>query len=318
MAPLPAAPLSTVSTVPGPSARYRPPREPLVYRPRADSAPLGVLPVVATLLTADERLRVQAAVLDAFRPVHLDALDALARELRLHPCAAAVVSTARLASAGRAAVAHLGELVRAFPRVPVVALLADPDPATPQLLLALGRVGVRCLVDARRADGWSALRTVLGDDPLRQVEREALLRIEPALAGAGDPCLRFFRALFEAPPEAVTVRALARRLGVRPTTLMSRFGRAELPSPKRYLALARLVRAARLLENRGATLAGVADRLDYSSAQSFGRHVRLLLGVSAAEFRRSYDAERMLALFGRELIEPFRERLRDFHPFGRC
>jgi AraC-like DNA-binding protein len=257
-------------------------------------------------------------VLDAFRAVHHDALDALARELRLHPCAAAVVSTARLAGAGRAAIARLGELVRGFPRVPVVALLADPDPATPQLLLALGRAGVRCLVDARRADGWSALRSLLGDDPLRQVGREALLRIEPAIGDAGDPCLRFFRALFEAPPEAVTVRALARRLGVRPTTLMSRFGRAGLPSPKRYLAFARLVRAARLLENRGATLAGVADRLDYSSAQSFGRHVRLLLGVGAAEFRRSYDAERMLALFGRELIEPFRERLRHFHPFGRC
>ncbi|MDF1503214.1 helix-turn-helix domain-containing protein [Roseisolibacter sp. H3M3-2] len=302
------------------AARYRSPRTPLVYRPRPPievPPPARRAPAVATLLTPDERLRVQAALLDAFVAVHHEALDDLARALRLHPCAAVVVSTARLAAAGRAAVPRLAELVRAFPRTPLVALLGDPDPGAPQLLLALGRVGVRCLVDARHADGWAALRTLLGDDPLRQVARDAIARLEPAVAGAGEGCARFFRAVFDPAPEAVTVRTLARRLGVAPTTLMSRFARAGLPSPKRYLAFARLVRAARLLENRGATLSSVADRLDYSSAQSFGRHVRLLLDVSAAEFRRDYDADAMLARFGRELVEPYADRLRTFRPFGR-
>jgi AraC-like DNA-binding protein len=88
-------------------------------------------------------------------------------------------------------------------------------------------------------------------------------------------------------------------------------------SPKRYLAFARLARAARLLENRSATLAAVADELEYSSPQSFGRHVRMLLGVGAAEFRRTYDAARMLALFREELVVPYRERLRRFVPLGR-
>ena len=37
-------------------------------------------------------------------------------------------------------------------------------------------------------------------------------------------------------PDTPTVRNLARRLGVRPSTLMSRFARADLPSPKSYLA----------------------------------------------------------------------------------
>jgi hypothetical protein len=63
-------------------------------------------------------------------------------------------------------------------------------------------------------------------------------------------------------------------------------------------------------------LSAAADRLEYSSAQSFGRHVRIVLGVSAAEFRRTYDAERMLALFSDELVRPYRDRLRRFSPLG--
>lgn len=84
-----------------------------------------------------------------------------------------------------------------------------------------------------------------------------------------------------------------------------------------YLAFARLARAARLLENRSATLAAAADQLEYSSAQSFGRHVRMLLGIGAAQFRREYDAERMLARFRDELVAPYAPRLRRFAPLGR-
>jgi AraC-like DNA-binding protein len=270
-----------------------------------------------TLLTPDERLRVQAAMLGAFEAVHRDAMEEVVRELRGRTCAAVVLSTAQVARDGRSAAARVGDLVRGHPRVPVVALVNDAGPGVPQLLLALGRAGVRCLVDARQADGWRSLRDVLGTDPARQVGREALAALAPDLDGACEGCRRFFAALFEVPPEPVTVQALARQLGVRPTTLMSRFARAGLPSPKRYLALARLTRAARLLENRAATLAAVADQLEYSSAQSFGRHVRMLLGIGAAEFRRTFDAERMLALFREELVIAYRDRLRRFVPLGR-
>jgi hypothetical protein len=48
----------------------------------------------------------------------------------------------------------------------------------------------------------------------------------------------------------------------------------------------------------------VANHLDYSSPQSFGRHVRTLLHITAGEFRSTYDGERMLQRFRRELILP--------------
>jgi AraC-like DNA-binding protein len=95
---------------------------------------------------------------------------------------------------------------------------------------------------------------------------------------------------------------------------MSRFFRARVPAPKRYLAFARLIRAARLFENPGLSISDVANHLDYSSPQSFGRHVRTVLRITAGEFRCTYDGERMLDRFRRELIQPNVERLRVLHP----
>ena len=83
-------------------------------------------------------------------------------------------------------------------------------------------------------------------------------------------------------PETPTVTALAQQLSVRPSTLMSRFARAGLPSPKNYLAAIRLLHAAFLFETAGLSVADVAYRLEYTSPQSFGRHLRAMLGSDGA------------------------------------
>jgi AraC-like DNA-binding protein len=136
------------------------------------------------------------------------------------------------------------------------------------------------------------------------------------LAGAQPDCWRFFEILFSAPGNLDTIRVLARHLGVIPSTLMSRFFRAKLPAPKRYLAMARLVRAAQLFENPGLSVANVANRLDYSSPQSFGRHVRGLIQLTAVEFRQKYDGEGMLQRFRADLVLPFLPTLHNFSPLA--
>jgi hypothetical protein len=95
---------------------------------------------------------------------------------------------------------------------------------------------------------------------------------------------------------------------------MSRFFRLRLPAPKKYLAYARLVHAARLFENPGLSIANVANHLDYSSPQSFGRHVRSLLGLTATAFRQQYDGEGMLDQFRTRLVIPYLTTLRLFDP----
>jgi len=200
--------------------------------------------------------------------------------------------------------------------VPTVALLSELGPQTPQTLLALGTGGIRRLVDVRDASGWRALRHALTDQCGTGVQRIALTRLAEDLAGATLDCRQFFEALFLSAPGVTTVRRLARQLGVLPSTLMSRFFRAGLPAPKRYLAMARLVRAAYLFENRGFSIANVANHLEYSSPQSFGRHVRAMLSLSAQEFRERFDGEGMLNRFREELVIPYVPRLLRLTPLS--
>ena len=170
--------------------------------------------------------------------------------------------------------------------------------------------------DVRDAAGWRSLRSALSDEPGNSIQRVALRRLADDLVDATPDCWRFFEAIFLSPSHVCTVRRLARVLGILPNTLMSRFFRARLPAPKRYLAMARLVRAAHLFENRGFSVANVANHLEYSSPQSFGRHVRTILGLTAIEFREGYDGERMVELFRRELVLPHLVALRSLTPLS--
>ncbi len=97
---------------------------------------------------------------------------------------------------------------------------------------------------------------------------------------------------------------------------MSRFHRAGLPSPKSYLAGMRLLHAAYLFQNPGLSVSDVAYRMDYSSPQSFGRHLRAVLGVTAGEFRRRFPFDVALVRYVDLLITPYRQALRAFHPFN--
>jgi hypothetical protein len=71
-----------------------------------------------------------------------------------------------------------------------------------------------------------------------------------------------------------------------------------------------------MFENPGLSVADVSNHLDYSSPQSFGRHVRTFLHLNAGEFRRTYDAERMLQRFRQELILPEIDKLRTLRPLA--
>jgi AraC-like DNA-binding protein len=279
---------------------------------RATSA-LESLPVpcITTVLTPDERLRVDAAGDGIYRAWHRDTMNDALRDLRDNRAAAVIVSIDRCDANDLPRVALV---VREFPRVPAVALLSNLSPQTAQTVLVLGRCGVRTLVDVREPRGWQQLRSVLLHDQATEIHRVALARVAEDLADAPDGCHRFFRALFEEGSETRTIHELSNTLGVVPSTLMSRFVRARLPAPKHYLSMARLVCAARLFENPGLSVTLVANELDYSSPQAFGRHLRSILRLTAMQFRERYDGEGMLQHFRDELVLPHLVRLRLFDP----
>jgi AraC-like DNA-binding protein len=208
----------------------------------------------------------------------------------------------------------MATMVREFPRVPAMALLTETQYSTPQNLLSLGQLGIRILIDARQPSGWQILRDILAAERSSDLQRTALGQLSADLTGAPADCWKFFELLFSHNPQIHTIRQLSRQMHVLPSTLMSRFFRAHLPPPKKYLSLARLIRAAKLFENPGLSVASVANYLDYSSPQSFGRHVRTLMKMSPVTFRETFDGAGMFQHFRAELIVPYAEMLRSFHP----
>ena len=268
------------------------------------------LPPIATLLTPAERPRVDAAGEGCYRTLHRECVDDLIRDLKSRQVQAVLVSVSCASTQAN----RVASLVREFPRVPAVALLSEFELRTPHAVLTLGQCGIRRLVDVRLPAGWRELRGALMADAGNAGHRSVLGQLAVDLAGAPEDCWRFFETIFTCSPRVGNVRLLARHLEVMPSTMMSRFFRAGAPTPKRYLAMARLVRAARLFENAGFSIANVANHLDYSSPQSFGRHVRTLLHITAGEFRERYDGATMFTRFRADLVVPYADVLRKLRP----
>jgi AraC-like DNA-binding protein len=267
-------------------------------------------PTVATVLLPVERARVDAAGSGCFAVLHRDSIPDAVRIVRERPVDAVLVSVHRCAPEQ---VEALGHLVREFPGIPTVALLSQHDPGATEMLLRLGASGVRQVIDVTSPTGWSRLRQVVGQPATRAVSRIQGPILE-ALAGAPPDARLFVEALIRLAPDTPTVSNLAQRLYVRPSTLMSRFARAGLPSPKNYLAAVRLLHAAYLFEAAGLSVADVSYRLEYSSPQSFGRHLRAMLGLTALEFRRRYPFPAALARFVEVMVTPYLLVWRTFHP----
>jgi AraC-like DNA-binding protein len=282
-------------------------------------------PRVVAWLTARERGQVQLGSGGRMTLTHRDALAEVGGDLARGTADAVLVSAARLTNAERPT---LAAYVRGFPAVAfagIVTAAADDRHALAAAHL-LGEAGVSALLDCRVPGGWTALRGTFAprrrSDAFRRACVSSVLadvwgggavgRAEDGMMGAG--LARFFALAFA--PGETRARHVAARLGVCPPTLASRFFRAGLPSPKRYVDGARLVWAAHLGEAPGLTVQAIAEQLDVSAPQALARSVRRLTGQSVGTFRRAHTGSSMLARFRAELVTPYREQLRAFDPLG--
>jgi AraC-like DNA-binding protein len=267
---------------------------------------------VTTVLLPAERTRVDAAGQGCYQARHARSIDDAARAVRRGGAEALFLSVHHCDDADLPRVARF---VREFPHVPAVALISRSDRDAAERVLRLGASGVQAVVDVSVPAGWQRLRELLRE-PTSPVVAASLAALAPDLERAPPDCRLFFEMILRRAPELATVRRLAVALRACPTSMLSRFQRAGLPSPKMYLAHARLLHAAYLFTNSGLAVADVANRLDYSSAQSFGRHLRVLLGITAGQFRRRVPFADALARYRSRLITPYRDRLLTFHPLG--
>ena len=282
------------------------------YSPGSTTTRDGGPVPVTTILTPSERSAVDAAGHGFYRAVHRSSLDEVRRDLREHSATAVLLSLA--CCSPRDAIRMAG-ILRDHPRVPMMGLVTNAERVHPQSLLSLGRSGMRIVIDARESSGWRLLReTVATADRGSFNLDSAIADLRVRLAAASDDCLQLLELLLVAQPPIHAVRTGALLVDMHPGTLMSRFQRAGLPPVKRYLDLANLVRAAHALENQRRSIADVAVQLEYSSPQSFGRHVQLVLGMTASIFRSTYDCEGMYGRFCDEVITPVHGELCRFRP----
>jgi len=267
---------------------------------------------VATVVLPAERSRLEAAGQGCFHTVHGDSVEDAARAIRRGRADAMFLSVHRC---GEADLPRVARFVREFPSVPAVALISKADVRAPARVLRLGAYGVRNVVDLSVTGGWQRLRELLRE-PTTPAVSAMLAAIADDIDGVPPDCRLFFEVLVRRAPDTTTVLRLARALRVVPSTFMARFYRAGLPSPKAYLQHARLVHAAWLFESEGLSIADVSHRLDYSSPQSFGRHMSTLLGLTAGEFRRRQPFAQAVQRYRLTYVTPYRDRLLAFRPLG--
>jgi AraC-like DNA-binding protein len=269
-------------------------------------------PTVVTIVEPFMRSQIDCATGETISKVHVGTVREAAVAVREHAPRTILLSPAVVSGQG---LPLLARLLVSSPGISAVALVGAGTGSVEETLLHLGACGVRKAIALTGESVWPRLRAIIGDGAL-QCDPIILTRILEALNGASPETKCFFVGLVRAAPSISTVRELAREMNAEPSTLMSRFHRAGLPAPRLYLTMTRLVYAASLLTESAVSIASVAYHLRFSSPQSFGRHLRTTLGVTAGEFRRHVTMQSAIEHLVAKLIAPHRTVFSTFKPLG--
>ena len=71
-----------------------------------------------------------------------------------------------------------------------------------------------------------------------------------------------------------------------------------------------------LRDNRDLTIADVAYRMEYASPQSFGRHLRVVMGITPSEFRSRFPFCAVLQRFLDQFVVPYKVTWKHFRPLA--
>lgn len=271
-------------------------------------------PTVAAVVSSGERSSLDAASLGCFSVLHRSSVPEIVRVVRERPVDAVLLSVHQCHDERTD---QVDELVRNFPALPTVALISRHDVRVSEALLRLGANGIRQVVDVSAPAGWRRLRQLV-TEPASRAAARILGPVMAALPDLSADGRLFLEILVRMAPDISAVLPIARRLNQCPSTLTSRFQRAGLPSPKTYLNAVRLLYAAHYFEGGARSIADVSYQLDCSSPQSFGRTVRVMLGITPSEFRRRYPFLIALDRFIDQLVVPYRDAWSRLRPLRGC
>jgi AraC-like DNA-binding protein len=206
---------------------------------------------------------------------------------------------------GTASAQEIERLRVLFPSLPLI-LYTSLSPETAGVLLTLGQRGIRHVVFARYDDHPSRLRDVLMGEEARAASRLFLDQLAGALAPLPRELRWVLEEAFQAPERVQTVGQIATRARVDRRTCERWFTRIGLPSPRHFLAAARVLYAHRLLQDPGFTVEDVAQRLGYAQVKTLQQHARTYLGLTAGEMRLSLSPGDALEQVVQRFLAPSR------------
>src|SRR5437870_5797414 len=235
---------------------------------------LGAIPEIQL-----QRLRRAAPA--RFALAHAATWETALATIRARPVELAVVDPLL---SGTASAKEIEQLRHLFPSLPLI-LYTALTPPTAAVLLALGQQGVRHVVFARYDDHPGHLRHVLVAEEARATSQQLLEQFAWALAPLPSELRWVLEEVLRAPAEVQSVQQVAARARVDRRTFERWFTRVGLPSPRHFLAAARVLYAHRLLQDPGFTIDDVARRLRYAQTKTLQQHAHAYLGVPAGELR---------------------------------
>ena len=230
--------------------------------------------------------------------------DALAA-IRGRPVELAVVDPL---FSGEARAQEIERLRVLFPSLPLI-LYTTLTPRSAAVLLSLGQRGIRHVVFSRYDDHPTHLRKVLGEEEARSASRQLLDQLGDAIAPLPTELRWVLEEALRSPGEVQTVGQVAARARVDRRTCERWFTRVGLPSPRHFLAAARVLFAHRLLQDPGFTVEDVAERLGYAQVKTLQQHARAYLGLTAGEMRLSLSPVEALERVVQRFLRPRRAQL---------
>ncbi len=233
--------------------------------------------------------KLRRAAAPRFPVVHATRWDDAQATIRSRPVELAAVDPQL---EGSPSAREIERLRRWFPSLPLI-LYTALSPATAAVLLAIGP-GINAVVFTRLDDHPAQLREVLAHEEARSASRQLLDQLAGVLAPLPSELRWVLEEVLRAPAELQTVQQVAARARVDRRTFERWFARLGLPSPRHFLAAARVLYAHRLLQDPGFTVEDVAQRLGYAQTKTLQLHARAYLGLTAGEMRLTLEPRQAL------------------------
>ena len=234
--------------------------------------------------------KLRRATAGRFTFVHARTWDEALAAIRTRPVELAVVDPLL---PGEARGQEIERLHLLFPSLPLI-LYTTLTPQIAPVLLALGNQGIRHVVFARFDDHPARLSEVLAREEARAASQQLLSQLAGALAPLPPDLRWILEETLRTPEDVQTVQQLAARAGIDRRTCERWFTRVGLPSPRHFLAAARVLYAHRLLQDPGFTIEDVAQRLGYARVKTLQQHAHCYLGLTAGEMRLSLSVDEAL------------------------